>query len=150
MNKPTTGLRRPLHLVLVVLLMFATSCAKYTRYPQWTWADLDCSVSERWKVQTREKVYLAHRFTITDSTIVIEEFSEHYQGYSLAQSSGTSNQPGSEGTEDFVAPVILSFDHVTSIERIDKDYKTAGLVALGVLAVAAILTLAYYAVAGSY
>ena len=150
MNKTTTGLRRPLHLVLVVLLMFATSCAKYTRYPQWTWSDLDCSVSERWKVQTREKAYLVHRFTTTDSTVVIEEFSEHYQSYTLAHSSVTPNQPGSDVGGNSVTPITLSFDQVTSIERIDKDYRTVGLVGLGVLAIVAILTLAYYAVSGSY
>lgn len=145
-----TGQRRFSCLVVGVLLMFATSCAKYTRYPQWTWPDLDCSVSERWKVQTPETAYLVQRFRTTDSTVVIEEFSEKYQSYKLAGGDGSPNEPGSDVREDLALPVTLSFDHVTSIERIDTDYRTAGLVAVGVIGLVAILALVVYRAPTSY
>jgi len=147
-SKRTTRLRHSSPVVLVVFLFFATSCDKYTRYPQWTWSDLDCSASERWKVQTSEEAYLVHRFTTTDSTVVIEKFSEHYQDYKSVYTAGAVNQPGSDVSEDYAAPITLSFDHVTSIERIEKDYRTPGLVALGVIAVVAILALVVYEASG--
>ena len=143
-NKPSTGLRRSSHLVLVVLLLFATSCDKYTRFPQWSWSDIDCSTSKRWRVQTPEEAYLVRRFTTTDSTVVIEEFSDEHQSYRLDYRTDTLNAPAYGVRKDFALPITLSFNQVTSIERVDKNYMPVFLVVVGVVAVAAIFAWLIY------
>ena len=143
-------LRRSSHLVLVVLLLFATSCDKYTRFPQWSWSDIDCSTSKRWRVQTPEEAYLVRRFTTTDSTVVIEAFSDEHQSYRLDYRTDTLNASAYGVRKDFALPITLSFNQVTSIERVDKDYKMAGFVVLGVFAVVAILAWVLYGTNTTY
>jgi hypothetical protein len=142
-NRRITRGRRSSHLVLVVLLLFATSCEKYTRYPPGTWSNFDSSASERWRIKTTEEVYLVRRFATTDSTVVIEELSQDDERYNLAYRDATLDTPHHGDVPALELPIAMSLAEVTSIERIGHDRVKEGFLVVGLTAVAVVAVLAF-------
>ena len=142
-DRQNTRGRRCWHLVFAALLLFAVSCEKYTRYPPGNWSSLDYSASQRWRVKTCDEVYLARRVTTTDSTVVIEELSKNDERCKVAGRDDTSGPLDHDVGPAVVMPIALTFEEVTSIEKIDHDRVREAVLVVGLTAVAVVAALAF-------
>ncbi len=121
------------------------SCSRYERVPKTAYRQLDPSDAEKWKVETEDgTVYAVRRFSVTDSTLVIEEFA-------CSMDSATR-----EYTRVTRVPYALDLDEVRSVEKWVEGNKPAqfsvaglAIVVVGVVLIVILLWSAMAHAAGS-
>jgi hypothetical protein len=124
-HRATRYLKRALSILLVALT--ATGCSKAVEIPR---ADIDNPkyhepASYRIRMKGWEE-YLVKRFTVTDSTIVIEELMPSDERYRFKRSS---------------LPIEVPRDDVTSIAEIQAQEKTTfAVVAVTAIAIATLIS----------
>jgi len=120
-------LTRLLGFTFGLVLVVVTSCDKHTRIAQTSWADLDSVAGKRWEVKTTDAKYLVERFTVTDSTVVLDNVleSSSYDGerYSATR---TWNKMRPH------RPIVVSFGDIESIERVERSKTRTALLIVGV------------------
>jgi len=110
-------------LVLCVAVVFLAACSKTVRIPPTDFATAS-QKSGLYRVTTIDTEILVSRFSITDSTLVIDEFA------------GDSTGVASEA-------IAIPLRHVTAVERIESQKKRAMWVGLGVVLGVAALIIGY-------
>jgi len=111
---------------LATAVLFGTSCERYTRVPQSSWADVDSSGSKKWKITTSDRSYRVRRFTAVDSILVIQQLSRTPERHKSTYRTG----PPQDVVEPVELPIMLPFEDVVSVERIDISYKRTILLPL--------------------
>ena len=113
----------------ITLAAASVSCSYYERVPRNSYRELDASDAERWKVETTDgTIYAVTRFSMTDSTLVMEEFARKVDSigreYSLVSG----------------IPYVLRLDEVKRVEKWVGGNQSAPLIVVGlVVVVAAVL-----------
>jgi len=111
------------------------SCSHYERVPRKSYRQLDASDAERWKVETEGgTVYAVRRFSVTDSTLVIEVFACNVDSVRTVYPMVTR------------IPYALDLDEVRSVEKWAEGNKSAPLIVIGVAVVVAVVLVAVLAV----
>jgi hypothetical protein len=125
------GFRRSTVVILAIALIAANwSCSHYIRVPKDAYRDIDAGKAERWKVETDDRtVYLVSRFTVTDSTLVIEKFDASVKSPETTYPLATK------------MPYTLDLDEVRSIDKWVAVSEADGLLVTAVAAVAIVMVL---------
>jgi hypothetical protein len=119
----------------ITLATAGVSCSYYERVPRNSYRELDASDAERWKVETTDgTIYAVTRFSMTDSTLVMEEFARNVdpigREYSLV--GGT--------------PYVLKLDEVKRVEKWVGGNQSAPLIVVGLVVVVGVVLLVIFTV----
>jgi len=104
----------------VLIALMATGCARAVLVPR---EDYDRASQERGKTHRVDmqdgSYYLARRFVVTDSTVVVEELYPSDKRYG----------------PHVTMPISLTMQDVASISRVETNWMRTGIVVLGITAV---------------
>ena len=107
-----TGKRGPYLMLLTGLLVLVdTSCAKMIPIPETDYRKTDAGRKDAYRLTTRDDVvYEFKKFETTDSALVILEVTSYSKNPSLYDASRIK------------VPVVVSWNDVESLERIEHNY----------------------------
>lgn len=116
-------------LVLVVIGLQIMSCTKSIRIPPSEYESVDVTQAKHWRITTLdEQTYWVHRFSVTDSTVVIHHASRLY-------ASPNDAEPKYLDRSDL--PIVLQRVEIASLERRETD-KVVTTAVVSVLAISII------------
>ena len=110
--------------LLGLLISLTSSCSRFVRIPQSEYGREDSKEARKWKVKTMGNVYWVSRFTLTDTTMVIEKASTIESG------------PRGRRLTEFDLPIVLSLDEVSSLERVEFSWVRTAIATTVVVGVA--------------
>jgi len=125
------GFRRWTVVILAITLVAANwACSHYVQVPAEAYRDIDAGKAQRWRVETDDRtVYVVSRFSLTDSTLVIEEFDPSVKSPESTYPLATK------------MPYTLDLDEVRSIDKWVEVSEADGLLASAIATVAVIIIL---------
>ncbi len=116
-------------LVLVIIGLHVVSCTKSIRIPPSEYDSVDMTQAKYWRITTLdERTYWVHRFSVTDSTVVIHHASRLY-------ASPNDAEPKYLDRSDL--PIVLPRVEIASLERRETD-KVLTIAVVSVLSITTI------------
>lgn len=109
-NRTKEGVLRAILLWLPITLV---SCQKQVRIPPSEYSNLDSRSSSLWEVVSKDRVYRVGSFTVTDSTLVLEDvlwFKDRITG----------RYPSTDEVEQSELPILLPLPEVEFVARVEK------------------------------
>ncbi len=119
--------------VLESFLSWNLSCAHFVEIPRGEFDNVSSEEAKHWRIRTTDgKTYSVARYTLTDSTLTIEEFDK-----GSGAVAGLKHVPGG-------LPHSMKLEHIAALEKIEdhtRAEQSIVLVALGLMVVTVYLTI---------
>jgi hypothetical protein len=110
------------------LAVMTASCERYVNVAPARYPDIGTVSTEKWRVETENRVYRVHWITATDSTLTIHQFIS-------TETKTTPTYPMSpKRMANPAQPLTLRHDEVVKLERIDVDHGKATVAGLALTA----------------
>ena len=123
---------------LCVTGLFAISCTKSVYVPPTSYDEVESSRAKHWRVKTTdEQTYWVERFTITDTTLVIEQASRLYTA---------PGETEPQNIEESDLPIVLPLSEVAALERREISMTRTSLVVVPLVLAGVVL----YAIGKSF